>query len=692
MDQDERLMIKKKRRRGDAERIWALQTIIKIITLTYITAVVTALAYAEELKVDITKTTQQLSTFQERGSSLNGLLLGHIIIKIDLLKIENKREELMKLQDAINKLPVEDSWTKHSKRLHEDFKHWLNTTIHDTISKMNTSLEVFDSKHFYLIETSDRDSRQLIVGAASLIIGGIIGAVGNYLHQGQVIDVLQQKQGIISHQVQDNLVKLNQEEKDLELIGKALNDTILYTSKMALGIKRLNTDQQYLNTMAATNHFSHKMNDMISALEDLKTGTFNMNLLEMDALKKAAKALDDQARQHNRFLPINSPFDLQKSKASYAYNKDEHALFAILSVPLLSTSERMTLYSHLSIPVIAEDGKIMRITTDESFLAINDEETRTLSYKNMDHCEEIGGRNYICPDSITYKKGYQSCLEGIYFNNEAMIQKNCEVELIPNINEIQKVNDSLFIATSSNEIDLTWRCGTGDLHKGSMKGTYLITLDPDCFLTTDSYTIQRASSPPGIQIESTLLQNPLKIEDWLGNWEDEAIDPQQHLKMAETLMTKIGKPIKVSDIKTLAIFQAQMKKEDDKLSWNNSWFSLTGIIHNGFSTILSFGPIILVGICLYKLVCCYYNKRQGGGGGWFGNRERRQLEHELEDFRAEERRNFNPHNLVGLDPSSHPPDAISPSGLPNPRWRQARADTTIHQEDTVSNITSTTTT
>ena len=122
--------------------------------------------------------------------------------------------------------------------------------------KMNTSLGVFDEENFELLEKSKRERkpRQLIIGAGALILGGIIGAVGNYLHEGQVIDVLEKKQGLIIHQIEDNLVKLNQEEQDLKLISTALNDTILYTEKLNMGIRSLNKGQQYLR-----NFMSYKL-------------------------------------------------------------------------------------------------------------------------------------------------------------------------------------------------------------------------------------------------------------------------------------------------------------------------------------------------------------------------------------------------------------------------------------------------
>ena len=86
---DERLMAKRRRREEDAKRkrdteatIWAVQWPI-IITII---CIILAQNVAAAGKVTITKTTEQLSTFKYKGTSLNGLLLGHIIIKIDLNK------------------------------------------------------------------------------------------------------------------------------------------------------------------------------------------------------------------------------------------------------------------------------------------------------------------------------------------------------------------------------------------------------------------------------------------------------------------------------------------------------------------------------------------------------------------------------------------------------------------------------
>ena len=671
---DERLMAKRRRREEDAKRkidteatIWAVQWPI-IITII---CIILAQNVAAAGKVTITKTTEQLSTFKYKGTSLNGLLLGHIIIKIDLNKVDSKRNEMVKVQGALSKLPEDPKWSRNDKRLHSNFKGWMNHTIHNSIAKINTSLATFEETNLKLVDAPPRQKRQIIIGLGSLIVGGIIGVAYNYLHEEQVVDVLQKKEGIVCESVEDNMIKLNQEEHDLNLLGEALNDTITYTHKMAMGIKRLNIDQQYLNTMAAVNHFSHKMDDMVGSLEDLKAGKFNLNLLEMDALKTTTRKLDDQARLQNRYVAINTPFDLQKSPTSYAYNKTEHALYAIISVPLLSNTENMNLYSHLSIPVLTNDGKIMKISTEENFLGVSNDETKTKAYPNMNHCESFSN-NYICPDSILYKREHEGCLEAIYFNNKKSIEKKCDIEFLPEINDITKVNASLFIATTSKDVDLTTKCGQDQPNKMTIKGTYLIHMDPDCLLTTTSYTITRPLSPPGIHTETTLLQNPLNVEDWIGQ-DDHEGDVQDNMEMIQDLMRDVGKPIKVSTIKTLSILQAKIKANDAQLSWSHSWFSFPGIIKNFVSTCMSFIPVIITIIVCYKLACCYWRYRQtrggGGGGRWFSNR--REEEQEMEAFQEWR-------NMPGTNPDSIPPTHV----LPN--WRQARSDA-------ASDVTSTTT-
>ena len=89
----ERIKKDRKRRETDAT-IWAIQWTI----ITTIVCIILAQNTAEAAKVTITKTTDQLSNFQYKGTALNGLILGHIIIKIDLKKLEIRRDELMKMQ------------------------------------------------------------------------------------------------------------------------------------------------------------------------------------------------------------------------------------------------------------------------------------------------------------------------------------------------------------------------------------------------------------------------------------------------------------------------------------------------------------------------------------------------------------------------------------------------------------------
>ena len=166
---------------------------------------------------------------------------------------------------------------------------------------------------------------------------------------------------------------------------------------------------------------------MIKSLEDAKEGKFSLDLLDLVDLRAATRKIEDQARLQNRFLGINNVLDLQHTDTSYAYKLAENALYIINSIPLLSSSENMHLYSHVSIPVLTENGQIMRISTEDEFLAVSADETKSNTYQTMDHCSHFRS-SYICPDSIVYKKGHKGCLQSIYFNEMENIQKFCDVK------------------------------------------------------------------------------------------------------------------------------------------------------------------------------------------------------------------------------------------------------------------------
>ena len=237
--------------------------------------------------------------------------------------------------------------------------------------------------------------------------------------------------------------------------------------------------------------------------------------------------------------------------------------------------------------------------------------------------------------------------------------------------EVKKINSSTFVITTSEDIDLSIKCGKEIPHKTSIRGTYLVTMDVDCFITSDTYSIYRPKSPPGIEEESNLLQNPLDLSNWFNDAKEKM---DQHLTLANDFMTNIGKPVKLKDIMELSHFQAQMEAVDKEEHWGSNWFSLPGILNNFFSTILSFGPVIVLCFIIYKCACCYLDRRRGGSGtGWYQfRRPRYQDGQEMHVLSQQQQQQQQQH-----------PRAIPPEDV----WRQARSV----GEDTMSTNTQTTT-
>merc|ERR1712016_487503 len=100
------------------------------------------LCYAEG-KVVVLSTTSSLSTFTNTGLMYNDLFFGHLVIKVDLNKIEERRNMLMKLQEQVMKLPKYESWSSSQAERADTMKGWMNQTLQHVITKVNISLNSF---------------------------------------------------------------------------------------------------------------------------------------------------------------------------------------------------------------------------------------------------------------------------------------------------------------------------------------------------------------------------------------------------------------------------------------------------------------------------------------------------------------------------------------------------------------------
>ena len=573
------------------------------------------LCYAEG-KVVVLSTTSSLSTFTNTGLMYNDLFFGHLVIKVDLNKIEERRNMLMKLQEQVMKLPKYESWSSSQAERADTMKVWMNQTLQHVITKVNISLNSFQEDQWNLVPSSttakpatsalQREQRQVMIAAgAGLLIGGVLTAVGSYLHEQAVIDILEDKVAVITSTIENNLVKLNQHERDLELINGTVNEALAMVYKVTEGYKGLKLMQNYVTTKQAIDHFAKTMLEVVDALEALKRGEFSTSFLEEEGLKKAAKHIEDQARAVNRIMGINTIFDLNHLDTSYGYFKKTNELFVINSIPLLN-NEKLQLYAYSGIPVILKDGKIIKIDHADKYLAISKDQSHYTTYENLNQCTKYKS-TYICEREVSYKRAHPNCLKALFLNEVEEMLEMCEIHLLPGVNQVHKINSSHFVTTSSTGLDITINCEDEPMKKLSINGTNILILDPGCLVSTKLYNINRPKNQINVELEKTFLKTDISLEQWIDDDDDDGKNIMEHLKVAESMLKDVGKPINTNMIKTLTVFQKQMRQIDAKAKFFQ-WFSLQNLLGHFGSNVVTIA--VIAGICFIAWKCGLCNCRR----------------------------------------------------------------------------------
>ena len=154
---------------------------------------------------------------------------GHLTIKFDLEQLVSQLNSLTLLQRQVSSLNVSDNWPRNlnlqQREALDDRLRFGDSFITSTVSNARARLENI-VKGFGMLDSirdpedselvPDRQKRQAIAAGLSIIFGGLSGAATGLFTKTTISDILQRKQNVISHQVEENMLDINTAEKDIQ--------------------------------------------------------------------------------------------------------------------------------------------------------------------------------------------------------------------------------------------------------------------------------------------------------------------------------------------------------------------------------------------------------------------------------------------------------------------------------------------
>jgi hypothetical protein len=527
----------------------------------------------------------------------------HIPIDIDILRVmRNQMVDLNKVLQGVH-LPgeVQAKYFQSTNWL----RSWVNSTVMTTVAEMDQAIFEFDVQVRDLNEgpmpvEHHREKRQFVVAAVGAIIGGFVVYEADQIHQKQLLNMVAEKQEVMTHTIEKNMIRLNQHDRDIKMLNLSIAVITKEIGRMILGKETMNTKMIVLQTSYALTELGRKNHKIVKSIEDARAGKFSLSVVDFRALKMAMRDLANQGSQLGKKLAIQSVLQLQDQPTSFILKDSVVHLF--VHIPYASTDQELVLLRYLAAPVKPASAKPsdMYIEVDvrdgQDLLAVSKDETRhqLMTQADLQSCRR---RNqvYYCSNSLMYKTKHESCLHGLYRNDPGMVARHCQMTLANWVSKTLRVNETTVMAIETNETLITLDCDARNRERITIQGSYLLTVPVGCTLSSPTMTVYRPENNVEVSLPGLMVTNPFSLE--LPG------EPDDWRQAVEELTSHVGEKIPLSQIKGLMAFKAQMKTAESK-----GW--IAGLLEALPHSLVTFFVVVIVVLVIYMVIKCLWKRRK----------------------------------------------------------------------------------
>ena len=570
--------------------------------------------------------------FKDVGHVYSQAKDAHLIIPININELEQRRDTLAAIRESVvnmdenKKIPSNDNtqnkylFNRKTRKSLNWMKQWTNTSITNGMDRIEDALKSFDRNVAVIGDLGGRkkrgvihhdiEKRQVVIGAMGLVSGLFLSGIVNKYQTDRLLHVMEQKQNVIVHQLEQDQVKINQNAEDLIRLNKTVGSVVDAVWKMENLQNNTNYVTMSLMTTYSVTETVHKSNAILDALEDARSGEFNINLCDTEGLKNGVTALQKQGLKHGRSLGIRSLFDLTHLEVSYLVDFRNRTIYMIVHCPLVITNDYMVLYQYQGSPVLLtnETNIYVEVEADNQYLALTPDNGLYMEWTDgsLKECQKLQSV-YYCPGHVQYKRSRKSCLTGLYDGNNKIVQEECPLVMSNHISQVNQLNDSTYMITETTRSELVVDCNE-NRRRYHIKGTYLLKLDPGCIASSPHAVITRPELEAEVTIRTKFLNNPLDLTGMIE--EDSA---HKFLELAHSFLGSVGKKVPVRAV--MALTQLHKHLEAANHYTLAQWFTSLkpgGLLH----TVAVVALIILaILICYYGCPCLIRKLRKRGQKG-----------------------------------------------------------------------------
>ena len=415
------------------------------------------------------------SVFSRIGTIYTGLAYGHIVMRYNLTSISWRARNLEELNVQFQNLECPKAATVSDRYFLKWSKMWVQRLVKDTTDEVQAAIEVLTRNRTRMnpiiaknqLWRSHRPKRQVMMAAAgAAAIGTIAGSIISHFSDAGVNAVLENKQGVLVATVQDNLVRLNQEENDVENLKKSMEYLFRDQSRYIKDARRNTYGITHLQTVVTVQQNSRALREAMTTLESARIGEFHPSMVDHEGLLKAIKILRSRSVREGYEPSAETSVDLRNLPCTTVVK--DRMIHLIIHVPLYRTALNLNLFRYIDHPTQQLDKSLhasIDMDGQATFLAINRDESKYKEFttEELETCYHLKKR-YFCPDLALYSKQRPHCLWALYLNLGEQIKAYCRVSLTKMAVRAVRVDENNWMITDTGSQELTTACNNERRH------------------------------------------------------------------------------------------------------------------------------------------------------------------------------------------------------------------------------------
>ncbi|XP_037303416.1 uncharacterized protein LOC115449060 [Manduca sexta] len=328
-------------------------------------------------------------------------------------------------------------------------------------------------------------------------------AIQNLYYNDKVLSNVVNKSLIVSqmaiHNVNQSLHEMNINQAKL---NDALDKITIVVNNMSHAIQAENF-QVALNSMFNTLQsnllsLSFKIEDILNSVLLVKSNILHPSVLTPKQLYHEI-VNNLKIVPKDKYFPLNLELNnihkLLNIASLVCYHLDNKLVF-VIKIPLVSTVE-YNLYKSIPLPTShATDNTFVMIQPFESYIALSKDKLSFSYYKNLDSCQNIATKTYLCEITDIYSvPGNPSCEIEIITKTVSKLPDSCQYQILRGHVDIwHKLHNEKWIFVQSELCKLSIEC-RNNITETIISGTGILNLPLDCVAYHKNYRIARKTSP-----------------------------------------------------------------------------------------------------------------------------------------------------------------------------------------------------